>query len=75
MAAHRNIPYESDYAFWLQHYYELKALSKVGFRYDLNEFDPYELEILSYIEIKMRRLENQEMERRTQEIKSKSRRR
>ena len=70
MAAHRNIPYESEHSFWIQYYYELKALNKIGFRYDLNEFDPYTLDILIYIEVKMKRLQNQEMERRTQHIKS-----
>ena len=63
MAAYRNIPLQSELSFYLEYYYHLKALKRIGFRYDIGEHDPYTLDILTMIEVKMAKLEAQDLER------------
>ena len=63
MAAFKNIPLKSRYGYYLEHYYHLKSLERIGFRYRLEDFDPFLLSAFSHIELTMTRLENEETQR------------
>ena len=67
MAAFKNIPLESEYSYYLEYYYYLKSLERIGFRYKLEDFDPFLLSALSHIEASLTRFENEETERKMRE--------
>lgn len=63
-SAHRNIPIdESPELLYLELYYHLKALKKMGFTHDPSDYHPEILEHLVFIECQMSKFESDDLKR------------
>ena len=62
--AYKNIAIElSPYTIYLELYYKLHALRRIGFSHNTHDYDPYTLEIVAFIETQIAKLEADEMKR------------
>lgn len=62
--AYKNIALEpSDHIIYLELYYKLHALRRIGFSHDIHDYDPYTLEVISFLETQIAKLESDELKR------------
>ena len=65
-SAHRNIPFDEDtneYFGYLELYYHLKALKRIGFKHEVSDYHPEVLEHLVFIECQLSKFESDDLKR------------
>lgn len=60
--AYKNIAIEpSPYVIYLELYYKLHALRRIGFSHNTHDYDPFTLEVISFIETQIAKMESDEL--------------